>query len=176
MFDTTYYDVYETLPVIPDGNPYCMGKARLINPHDKFTTKEEARAFLNKKRDVWHSFLKKELVNAEEASVVEHLTTQLLETKYEIKKNVVKYTHASYMMWSDVGAYEIVKVISDNTLEIREMGTQHYYDDRPTEYWSLETAPTIRIRRKKNDKEAWGYKSMRFVLNTQPYGYRDPHF
>ena len=161
MLTTTYFNVYETLPVVPDGNPYCMGKERLINPHDKFTTKEEAQEFLNKKRDQWHSYLKSELANADEARVVEHLTAQLLETKYEIKEEVVEYTHATEHLWSDSIAYEIVKVVSENTLEVRRMHSDHFADG-DTVYESDDKQDTIRIRRKKNNPELWGWRSLRF--------------
>ena len=107
--------------------------------------------------------------------MIDHLQTMLDGTTYEIKEEVVEYTHASEHLWSDVIAFEIVNVISENTLEVRRMISDIVIDDE-VQYQSAPDHDVIRIRRKRNNPEAWGYKNMRFTLGTQPYAYRDPHF
>lgn len=175
MLTTTYYNVYETIPATALGNPYVGGKERLVNHHDKFYTEAEAQECLDAKREHWHDYLKEQLHLAEDADMIDHLQTMLDGTTYEIKKEVVEYTHACEHLWSDVIAYEIVRVVSENTLEIRRMISDIVIDDE-VQYPSAPDHDVIRIRRKKNNPEAWGKGNLRFTLNTKPYAYRDPHF
>lgn len=175
MLTTTYFNVYQTIPATGMGNPYLEGKERLVNHHDKFYTKEDAKEFMRTKRESWIAYLQGELETATDSKVKEHLQTVIDGTTYEIKEEVVEYTHASEHLWSDVIAFEIVRVVSENTLEVRRMHSDKIVDGEIV-YESDDMQDTIRIRRKKNNPEAWGKGNLRFTLNTKPYAYRDPNF
>jgi len=115
------------------------------------------------------------------------------DSRWKIVSEDVTFTHASYYMHSDVVAYEIVKVISDQTLEVREMKTKHsaanleftpggfcgHFHDQDKQEVTYESDPegdTFRIRRKKGKPEHWTYKGMRFGLRTAPYAFHDFNF
>ena len=189
---TKYYDVYETLPVTGSDNPKQNGKPSKINLHEKFRDREDAEAFLNKKRDAWLCYLRKEIDSAADSEIKQHLT-RLLSTTYHIEEKTIEYTHACEYMYSDVVAYEIVKVISDKTIEVRKMDSHHDISklkqisggffghvvnqhNQEVKYASNLNNPVIRLRRKKNNPEAWTYKGFRFGLETKPYAFHDFNF
>ena len=60
----------------------------------------------------------------EAESVIEELPVRhcgTYNTKYEYSVEEVNYTHANCSGWSDMSPYEIVRVISEKTIEIRAM-------------------------------------------------------
>lgn len=100
--------------------------------------------------------------------------------------------YVNYHGYSDIEPFEIVKVISDKTIEIRPMKATldpnwkpefitggfsghcvNIYDQK----WiieSIEDAPSFRIRRKKNGK-GWT-KNGRYKLADQPHKFYDYNF
>lgn len=127
---------------------------------------------------------------------VERLTNQ----GYEVLANEITITKeinafATFVGYSDCEAYEIVRVISDQTLEIRMLNTEllngkdlefhvggfsaHCSNQRSQKYnyTSNPNATIIRIRKKKNSISGeWGSGSLRFVLASQPYKFHDYNF
>jgi|TARA_R110000824_G_scaffold543_2_gene3537 hypothetical protein len=112
---------------------------------------------------------------------------------FKINEIAVNYTHASHYMYTDVDAFEIVKVISDKTIEIRRMKTDHNIKGLTTyvggfsghvanqhaqtvTYESNPEADVIRIRKKKNSKDWWVHKGMKFMLKESPYAFYDFNF
>lgn len=106
----------------------------------------------------------------------------------------VEYFYANNAMWSDVRPYEIVRVISDKTIEVREMDAQQHPDWKPDfvsggfaghcvnnddqrNAWAItsnESNPVIRIRKGKN-----GWKNPRagrFYLSETPNKHHDYNF
>jgi hypothetical protein len=103
----------------------------------------------------------------------------------------MEYQYASEHLYSDVRAYEIVKVISDKTLELRPLLAtyniahleqvaggfcSHVVNqrDQKVTFKSDPSAPVIRIR--KNKYGNWARKGTRFTLRTEPYAFRDFNF
>ena len=124
---------------------------------------------------------------------VDHLNMHLENTEWRVTEDVKVFTHASHYGWSDVYAYEIIKVISDKTIEVREMITDHsikHLDvhgggfcghvanqrDQKVTYKSDPDAPVVRIRRKKNNPELWVHGNFKFRLETKPYAFHDYNF
>lgn len=113
--------------------------------------------------------------------------------QWKIEQKQVDYTHASQHLYSDVEAWEIVKVVSDKCVEIRRMDTEHSIDhlqqipggfaghvvnqqDQKVTYTSNPENAVIRIRRRKGSETQWGYKGARFTLREQPYAFYDYNF
>ena len=103
----------------------------------------------------------------------------------------MEYKYASEHFYTDVQAYEIVKVISDKTLEVRRLEAtydishlNHYAGgfcghvenqrDQKVSFKVDTESPVIRIRKNKYGK--WSHKGRRFSLQTKPYAYRDFNF
>lgn len=100
--------------------------------------------------------------------------------------------YANHYGYSDVNPYEVVRVISDKTIEIREMNAERDPEWKPEfvvggfsahclnqgdQEWIItrdETAPVIRIRLGKNGwKDAHGRK---FKLSDEPVKFYDYNF
>lgn len=92
--------------------------------------------------------------------------------------------------YSDIEPYEVVRVISDKTVEVRQMiATQikfpqvwekggfagHCVDNnnQAYEYETNKTAPIIRVRKTKN---GWKHHGMRFQMSDKPFKFYDYNF
>ena len=160
-------------------------------------TREEAEAMKEQEVKNWKDYLANEIATQNTASAIykAHWKQELAKAddRYKINQKVIKYTHASEYGYSDVHAYEIVKVISDKTIEVREMKATHdiahlkqhvggfsghveNQRDQKVTYESDTDAPVFRIRRSKHDLEKWTYKGSRFGLTTRPYAFYDYNF
>ena len=109
---------------------------------------------------------------------------------YEIKE--IDYGYASSAGWSDSEPYEIVRVISDKTIEIKAMdakplpwkrdfhaggffGHTSNQRDQKWEITSIEDATPFRIRKSKHGQ--WKSRcGTRFNLGQQPYKFYDYNF
>lgn len=102
--------------------------------------------------------------------------------------------YANFLGYTDVEPFEIVKVVSEKTLEIRAMSTVqtkkptefhkggfvgHFADNRSGQeytYHSNEDAPVVRIRWSER-KGTWQSKhGSRFALAEEPYKFYDYNF
>ena len=87
-------------------------------------------------------------------------------------------THANLHLYSDVYPYEIVRKISDKTLEIRKMNYTLTNNDMSNQEWEIssnENNPTFRIRLNKNG--TWrDRRKLRYSLDTEPSCYYDYSF
>lgn len=105
---------------------------------------------------------------------------------------------ATYLGYTDREAYEVIRVISDKTIEVRQLdakrdpsfkpefivgGYSGYCTNDHEQKWifsSNENNEVIRLRRKKKqkyrNKELFGYKNSEFVLADEPYKYYDYNF
>lgn len=109
-----------------------------------------------------------------------------LDTRPKIKYPVKKYI--SYRMYTDVVAYEVVRQVSANVVEVRALQTEtikspqefyaggfsgHYADNhnQKYEYYIDDKAPIKRIRLSKN---GWG--KGRWVMRDTPYKFYDFNF
>ena len=100
--------------------------------------------------------------------------------------------YANHIGWSDVDPYEVVRVVSDKTIEIREMDAERDHSvklefipggfsahcrNQRDQKWFIKTNPenpVIRIRLgKKGWKDAHGRK---FVLDDEPVKFYDYNF
>lgn len=114
------------------------------------------------------------------------------ENQFEINERRQIKKYANHLMYTDVDPYEVIRVISPLTVEVREMKTNqirfpqefhpggfsgHYSDNKggqEYEYISDPEAPVIRIRFSK--KGIWNYKGMRFLMADHPYKFYDYNF
>ena len=120
-------------------------------------------------------------------------------TQQEIRDEETRWlreikAYANYHMYTDVQPYEVVKVISDITVEVRAMKTKqvkfpqdvrvggfsaHTVDNRSGqdyEYISDESLPVTRIRWSEANRQWQMGKNMRFVMADQPYKFYDYNF
>jgi len=102
--------------------------------------------------------------------------------------------YANYHMHTDVQPYEVVRVISDQTVEVRPMKTKqvkfpqqfspggfvgHYHDNRSGqeyEYISDPEAPVTRIRWSEANRQWQQGRYMRFRMSDKPYKFYDYNF
>tara|TARA_B110000503_G_scaffold89991_1_gene136123 strand:+ start:1798 stop:2121 length:324 start_codon:yes stop_codon:yes gene_type:complete len=102
--------------------------------------------------------------------------------------------YANYYGYSDVSPYEITKVVSDITLEIRQMeatldptfkcetvvggffGHTTNNDKQSYSYKSIESAPSMRIRYSKAKKGWFSSCGQRHILEDQPVRFYDYNF
>lgn len=103
----------------------------------------------------------------------------------------MEYKYASEHLYSDVRAYEIVKVVSEKTIEVRPLIANHdishlnYHTggffghlenqrDQKVTFEVDPSAPVIRIRKNKHGN--WAHKGRRFSLRNEPYAFYDFNF
>lgn len=104
----------------------------------------------------------------------------------------VECRYASEHLYTDVHAYEIVRIVSDQTIEVRRMDAKitnaeelkfhvggfaaHCSNQRAQEhaYTSNPDAGVVRIR--KNKRGEWVHKGGRFTLQAEPYEFHDFNF
>jgi len=100
-------------------------------------------------------------------------------------------TYANELGWSDVHPFEIIRKVSDKTIEIRRMnaekdltwepviasgGFSGHCTNQSEQRWlysSNEDAPIMRIRL---TKKGWALKGRRFYLSMKPRKFRDYNF
>lgn len=87
--------------------------------------------------------------------------------------------YAIEQLWSDRHAFEVVREVSDKTLEIRYMEQDFKWQNGygSEQVWSFISRPdyaTFRIRKSK--KGYWVSKGRKFFLSSKPEAYYDPHF
>ena len=161
--------------------------------HDKITDRAEAEVVMAEKKAHFDAYLAKELVKAKDQETVDHIANLQANSEFRIVEDVKTFTHVSMYGYSDVHAYEIVKVISDKTIEVRAMTASHDIShlkqyvggfcghvaeqrNQKVSYESNPGASVIRIRRKKNNPESWTSNGSRFGLTEAPYAFYDYNF
>ena len=190
MITTTYYNVEEKVFNSLDGlGVWGWTKSR----QNETTDLAEAEALLLEKKASWDAYLVKQLAKDNDQEIIDHLANLQANSEFRIVEEVKTFTHASYYGYSDVHAYEIVKIISDKTIEVRQMATKHDIShltqhvggfsahtenqrNQKVTYASEPNNPVIRIRRKKNNPERWGHGNLRFGLTQAPYAFYDYNF
>lgn len=141
-------------------------------------------------RQVWFDFIATQ-DKAEVKEVVIHMINVEYRLKDFCKGHFFTTKIRSFIneyMYSDVKPYEVVKVISENCVEVRELDTNqivfpkifhvggfsaHCADNhnQDYEYISVPSRPTIRLRKGKN---GWG--KGRFLMADAPYKHYDYNF
>ena len=141
---------------------------------------------------IWWDFIATQDKN-EVSEVVEKMSK--IQRRLKDFKNGFHYTtkirkYANLQMWSDVEPYEVVRIVSDKCVEIRPMQTKqivfpkqffvggfsaHCADNynQSYEYFSDETAPTMKIRKGKN---GWKSGSLKFRMQDAPVKHYDYNF
>lgn len=89
--------------------------------------------------------------------------------------------YAMHMAWSDINPYEVIKVVSDKTLVIRELDAKLISIDKDDlqnsqvyEFSSNEDNKVLRIRLSKYGY--WKHKDYKFRLADKPYKFYDYNF
>ena len=184
MLNITYYYVEQL--VRPETGWDRQMVQNCENYNGGFQDKAQAEKYLQAEKSGWEDFLAKQ----EQTDEIKRLQAV---ADWRIVEEVVTFAHVSEYMYSDVRAYEIIKVISDKTIEIRAMDVSHscedlefspggfvghYHNqrDQKVTYKADPDAPTFRIRRKKGSVEKWVSGSSRFGLTTEPYAFHDFNF
>jgi len=184
MLDITYYYVEQL--VRPETGWARQMPRGYENYNNGFQDKAQAEKFLQEEKAHWENFL----ANQEQTDDIKRLQAV---NDWRIVEDTVTFTHVSEYMYSDIKAYEIVRVVSDKTLEVRQMKTQHscanleftpggfsghYHNQRDQEvtYEPNPEAEVIRIRRKQGSFEKWGLGRARFGLTTAPHAFHDFNF
>jgi hypothetical protein len=99
---------------------------------------------------------------------------------------------ANHIGYSDINPYEIVKVISDKTLEVRPMDCQRdtsvkmnfeiggfscFCSNIQDQKWFIKSDPEARVIRIRKRKDGFFYyKSFRFTLSDKPRKFYDYNF
>ena len=191
MITTTYYNFEEKIFNSPDGlGVWGWTKSR----QNETTDRAEAEANMAKKKAGWDAYLVKQLARDDlDQEMIDHLDDLQANSEFRIVEEVKTFTHVSEYCYTDVRAFEIVKVISDKTIEVRQMATKHDIShltqhvggfsahtenqrNQKVTYASEPNNPVIRIRRKKNNPERWGHGNLRFGLTQAPYAFYDYNF
>ena len=190
---TTYYNIEQMVPNSYKGVGVWGWTCDTVN--DKITDRAEAEAKMAKKMASWEKYLVKEQDRVADGTdeQKEYVAKLQSNVKFRIVEDVKNFTHVSEYGYTDVYAYEIIKVISDKTIEIRKMATKHDIGhlkqisggycghvvnqrNQKVSYESDFNAPVVRIKRKKNNPEAWTSNGHRFGLTEAPYAFHDYNF
>jgi hypothetical protein len=100
--------------------------------------------------------------------------------------------YANHIGWSDVDPYEVVRVISEKTIEIREMdakrddsvklefipgGFSAHCSNQSDQKWSITSNPENRVIRIRLGKKGWkDAHGRRFALSDEPVKFYDYNF
>jgi dGTP triphosphohydrolase len=191
MITTTYYNVEEKVFNSDKG----LGVWGWTNttPNTKITDLTEAETMMAQKKDRWNAYLSKQLEKSYDPKIIDHLENLKANSESRIVEDVKVFTHVSEYCYTDVKAYEIIKVVSDKTIEVRLMTTKHNIShltqhvggysahtenqqNQKVTYSSDINNPVIRIRRKKNNPEEWTSNGSRFGLTEAPFAFHDFNF
>lgn len=192
MITVTYFTVEQKTFNSPEGKGVWGWSKVWVNGRT-ITDRAEAEALLEEKKNDYCRWLASELTKATSQDAITHLGKLIDNTDFRIVEEAKTFTHASFYGYSDVDAYEIVKVISDKTIEVRKMDSEHDIShleqyaggfcghvadqrNQKVTYASNPKAEIIRIRRKKNNPEQWVNGSLRFGLTEKPYAFYDYNF
>ena len=100
-------------------------------------------------------------------------------------------TYANEIGYSDITPYEVVRVVSGKTLEIRPMRTEPLPWERQwvpggfcgtiinqtDQKWSIESDPTAPVERIRLSKTGeWRKRNRRFILDHEPVKFYDYNF
>ena len=161
---------------------------------ETYYTRADAEAALNKDRDQFLSYIDREINDPSKSDdAVDHLLMVSNVQKWNLEERETNYAYASEYLYSDVRAWEIVKVVSDNCIEVRRMDHDHYcgnceqvsggfaghvvnQHNQQVTYASNPNNEVIRIRRRKGSNDQWVHKGRRFALKTEPYAFYDFNF
>lgn len=116
----------------------------------------------------------------------------LVVTEAAIKKQPVENGYANYIGYSDVSPYEIVRIVSEKTIEVREMDTERgdwnpewvsggfagHLANQDKQKWKItsnEENPITRIRWSERNQQ-WQAHGMRFSLSERPVKFYDYNF
>ena len=186
MLEVTYYHVEHFVEP-------AQGWKR-VQSQGALQDRAQAEQLLQEEKAHWDQYLAESEQEVADDEVLHSHIKRLQEVgDWRIVEEVKTFTHASLYMYSDVKAYEIVKVISEQTLEVRPMITTHsaagleftpggffgHVHDQHKQKVTYESNPeagTIRIRKKKGSAELWTHKGNRFYLQTEPYAFHDYNF
>jgi len=187
MLNKTFYNI-ETYVI---NSPKGLGVWGWMRKSETYNNKADAIiALAEEEKYTAKFFAKQKAVNLTDAKYFKMVEEN---TKFRIASTTKTFTHASQYGYSDVHAYEILKVISDKTLEVRELSATHNIKHLKTyvggfsghvenqhnqkvTYETNENAPVIRIRRNKHDENKWSSQGQRFTLETKPYAFYDFNF
>ena len=190
MITTTYYNFEEKVFNSPNGlGVWGWTKSR----QNETTDRVEAETNMAKKKASWDAYLIKQLAKDNDQEIINHLANLQANSEFRIVEEVKTFTHVSEYCYTDVRAFEIVKVISDKTIEVRQMATKHDIShltqhvggfsahtenqrNQKVTYASEPNNPVIRIRRKKNNPESWTSNGSKFGLTQEPYAFYDYNF
>ena len=189
----TYYNVEQMVPNSAEGIGVWGWTCHTT--HDKITDRAEAEAKMAEEMAGWEKYLAQEQERVAEGSeeARDYVAKLQSNVKFRIVEDVREFTHVSQYGYSDVHAYEIIKVVSDKTIEIRAMTAKHDIShlkqyvggfsghvenqrNQKVTYESDLSAPVIRIRKKKNNPESWTSNGQRFGLTEAPYAFYDYNF
>ena len=158
-----------------------------------FHSEEAAQADLKDRTSRFTKWIDREINNSateDDANFGRNVKSTI---QFKIQEEEIDYGFASQHLYSDVEAWEIVKVVSEKCIEVRRMDTEHSIDhleqipggfaghvvnqqDQKVTYTSNPENAVIRIRRRKGSETQWGYKGARFTLREQPYAFYDYNF
>lgn len=191
---TTYYTVEQKVFNSPEG----LGVWGWMPCHNNadITDREQAEIILAESKKRFYSYLAEGKASPNDAPddvIARHLERLELNTEFRITEDVKTFTHASRFGYSDVYAYEIVRVVSDKTIEVRQLKTNHDISslkqhvggfcahvenqhNQKVSYTSNPSAAVIRIRRKKNNPQQWTSSGSTFCLQTEAYAFHDFNF
>ena len=112
--------------------------------------------------------------------------------KYEYGVEAIEYTHANHSGWSDVHPYEIVRVVSPKTIEIRAMdaeldenwkpeiiagGFAGHCTNQGAQKWDYKSNPDYTVIRARLRKDGYFHSANgRHVLSKTPYKFHDYNF
>ena len=112
--------------------------------------------------------------------------------KYEYGVEAIEYTHANHSGWSDVHPYEIVRVVSPKTIEIRVMdaeldknwkpeiiagGFSGHCTNQGAQKWAYKSNPDYTVIRARLRKDGYFHSANgRHVLSKTPYKFHDYNF
>ena len=112
--------------------------------------------------------------------------------KYEYGVEAIEYTHANHSGWSDVHPYEIVRVVSPKTIEIRVMdaeldenwkpeiiagGFAGHCTNQGAQKWAYKSNPDYTVIRARLRKDGYFHSANgRHVLSKTPYKFHDYNF
>ena len=189
MITKTYFTVEQKTFNSPKG----MGVWGWSKRSKETTDRAEAQRMLAEAAEYKANWIAQQLSESTDQGTIDHLLKIQKNTEFRIVEEEKTFTHASYYGYSDVHAYEIVKIVSDKTIEVRKMDTEHDIShlkqyaggffghvadqrNQKVTYASNPNAEVIRIRRKKNNPEEWGHAGLRFGLTQKPYAFYDYNF
>lgn len=193
MLTVKFYKAEQFVPNGPEGLGIWGWRDCHVNGTSWVEDRNEAIEIMQNAALKNGEYLAMQLLATDESETVQwnHLQDMVEKSAFRVVDKEETFTHASGFGYSDVHAYEIVRIVSDKTIEVRMMdaefsiahleqvvgGFSGHVVNQHNQNVAYAHNPNAKVERiRKNKRGQWTKHNVKFELQTEPYAFHDFNF